>query len=421
MSGRHTWQSVHKTVSKGRTETGHVISRWEAHMNGRHENGTLVIDLVGRVDAGNAREVEAELNELTVGIQDAIIDASGLDYISSAGLRILLKLRKRLHSLSVIEASPDVLEVFDATGLSRLVDVQGRLREVSLEGLELIGTGRNGTVYRLDDDRIVKVFAKPDRELAKREQALARTAFASGVPCKIPCDVIRCGDTYGLVFEMAHSDTLSHAFVTHPGRMDELVDQYVEFVQTLHAAPMPKGTLPDVRDHMRACAHNLDRWCADNHIDELVSIIDAIPVCDTIFHGRLHPNNIMMQGTELVLIDLGEVTAGPKALDLAVLYRDMIAGPQTHPTYFEMTIGMPTNMIQKVAERFFAKYTGITDPDGLRDYLDQIGLIFAFNTVLLFGSDIEIDEDYAPHALRRLLGPVVFSNKQAIPHLISTL
>ena len=105
------------------------------------------------------------------------------------GPRVFLKLRKRLGSLSIIDVSPDVFEIFEMTGFSQLMDVQKRLREVSLAGCEVIGKGGNGCVYRLDDDKIVKVFAKPDRALAEREQAFARTAFVSGVPCVIPHDV----------------------------------------------------------------------------------------------------------------------------------------------------------------------------------------------------------------------------------------
>ena len=200
------------------------------------------------------------------------------------GPRVFLKLRKRLGSLSIIDVSPGVFEIFEMTGFSQLMDVQKRLCEVSLAGCEVIGTGGNGCVYRLDDDKIVKVFAKPDRALVEREQAFARAAFVSGVPCVIPYDVIRCGDIYGLVFEMIRSDTLSHAFVTHPERMGELVDQYVELAQTLHATPMPKGTLPDVRDLMRQLPDVLSRRRV--HIDHVSAIIS---VCDAgIPSGRDH-------------------------------------------------------------------------------------------------------------------------------------
>ncbi len=68
-------------------------------MNIRNDNGKLTVELVGKVDTNNAHEVEAELNAATRDARDVTIDASGLDYISSAGLRVLLKLRKRLATL----------------------------------------------------------------------------------------------------------------------------------------------------------------------------------------------------------------------------------------------------------------------------------------------------------------------------------
>ena len=93
-------------------------------MNIRNDNGKLTVELVGKVDTNNAHEVEAELNAATRDARGVTIDASGLDYVSSAGLRVLLKLRKRLATLSVIEASPDVFEIFEVTGFSQLMDVQ---------------------------------------------------------------------------------------------------------------------------------------------------------------------------------------------------------------------------------------------------------------------------------------------------------
>ena len=50
------------------------------------------------------------------------------------GPRVFLKLRKRLGSLSIIDVPPGVFEIFEMTGFSQLIDVQKRLREVSLVG-----------------------------------------------------------------------------------------------------------------------------------------------------------------------------------------------------------------------------------------------------------------------------------------------
>lgn len=107
-----------------------------------------------------------------------------LTYISSAGLRFLMKFCKSMgKKLSVINVSKEIFEIFDTTGFTNILDVQKKLREISVEGCELLGQGGNGSVYRLDDDKIVKVY-KPymTREVIDKEREFARTAFMNGVP-----------------------------------------------------------------------------------------------------------------------------------------------------------------------------------------------------------------------------------------------
>ncbi len=85
------------------------------------ENEKLVIFLSGRIDTTNAPQLEAEITALTA--QNAsltpVFDADALTYISSAGLRVLLKVAKTLGAekkLLVREVSPDVFDIFETTG-----------------------------------------------------------------------------------------------------------------------------------------------------------------------------------------------------------------------------------------------------------------------------------------------------------------
>ena len=78
-------------------------------------------------------------------------------------------------------------------------------------------------------------------------------------------------------------------------------------------------------------------------------------------------------------------------------------------------------MVEQVGQLFFMKYTGITDPAELKGFFDKLGLIYAFNVVLLCGSGIGATEAYTPRIMENLLHPVVLANKDALPYLISTL
>ena len=80
----------------------------------------LVIEVEGRVDTTTAPELEAIIKGEVGSWKKLIIDCAKLDYISSAGLRVLLAAYKSIGALDVINANDTIKEVFDITGLSIL-------------------------------------------------------------------------------------------------------------------------------------------------------------------------------------------------------------------------------------------------------------------------------------------------------------
>ena len=129
------------------------------------KNNTLTIFLEGRIDTNNAAQTESKIFAAVDSANgaDIVIDAEKLDYISSAGLRVLMKLRKSINKpLPVINVSRDVYDIFETTGFTELLDVKRAMREVSVEGCEVIGRGFYGTVYRIDEETIVKVYESPE-------------------------------------------------------------------------------------------------------------------------------------------------------------------------------------------------------------------------------------------------------------------
>ena len=125
------------------------------------EKNELVVELSERIDASNAGAVEDEIREairLHPG-QPLCLDARKLTYISSAGLRIMIKLRKELGpGLTVCNVSSEVYDIFDTTGMNLIITIRKRMREISIDGCEVIGKGASGTVYRLDEETVVKIY-----------------------------------------------------------------------------------------------------------------------------------------------------------------------------------------------------------------------------------------------------------------------
>ena len=95
----------------------------EKKMNGNE----LVIALEGRLDTMTAPELEAELKRSLDGVESLTIDFSKLDYISSAGLRVILTAHKTMSTRSgmkVTHVNEIVQEVFDVTGFADILTVE---------------------------------------------------------------------------------------------------------------------------------------------------------------------------------------------------------------------------------------------------------------------------------------------------------
>ena len=176
------------------------------------EGNELKLFFEGHIDSSNAADIENDVNAAKTGgkYEKIVIDCEKLDYISSAGLRIILRLMKSGAAVSIVNVSPDVYEIFDMTGFTEMAEIHKAYRKISIDGCEIIGSGANGKVYRIDRDTIVKVYVNPDSlPEIHRERELARKAFVMGIPTAIPYDVVRVGNGYGSVFEMLNAKSLA--------------------------------------------------------------------------------------------------------------------------------------------------------------------------------------------------------------------
>lgn len=91
-----------------------------------YESGTLTIYLEGRLDTTTAPGLEGELGQLN-GVQDLIFDMKNLEYISSAGLRVLLKMQKVMNTkgaMKLVNVGENIMEVFQITGFYDILTVQ---------------------------------------------------------------------------------------------------------------------------------------------------------------------------------------------------------------------------------------------------------------------------------------------------------
>ena len=113
------------------------------------EDGKLVIQPSGSIRSDNAAEMETEIRKAAAEHPrlPLVIDARGITYISSSGLRVLLALQKELPKAPVIRnVTPEVYDIFEVTGFNTLMDIRKKMREISVDNCREIGRGAIGTV-----------------------------------------------------------------------------------------------------------------------------------------------------------------------------------------------------------------------------------------------------------------------------------
>lgn len=91
------------------------------------ENNVLLFKLEGRLDTLTSPELESELEDCPVETEEIIMDFEKLDYISSAGLRVLLKAHKAMKEkkgVRILNANESVRNIFEITGFDRILNME---------------------------------------------------------------------------------------------------------------------------------------------------------------------------------------------------------------------------------------------------------------------------------------------------------
>ena len=293
----------------------------------RIDKEILYIAIEGRIDASNASQAE----ETIVNIKNnnagkhTVLDADKLEYISSAGLRVILRLRKEEPKLAIINVAPEVYDVLDMTGFTEMITVEKAYKRMSVEGCEFIAKGANGAVYRYDDETIVKTyFAKDALPEIKQERENARRAFVLGINTAIPYGIVRVGDGYGTVTELLNAKSITKFIRSNPDDLAVPAKYYIDMLKSIHETTADDGELPDMRETALDWADFVAKHIPQDQADKLRALIEAVPKQNTLMHGDYHTNNVMVQNGEPLLIDMDTLCMGHPIFELGSMFNAFV-------------------------------------------------------------------------------------------------
>lgn len=302
-------------------------------------DGTLTIELPPVIDSSNAEGYWTEMDdEISKHPKEHVVfDADKLTYISSSGLRILLKAAKQYEEkIPIINVSDLPFRVFEMTGFTRLMEVKKKLKEISIEGCEMIGAGRSSHVYRLNADTILKCYEPTvPIDMIEREQELSREAFVKGLPTAIPFDMVKVGDSIGVRFEMIKADTVGNFISGHPEEFDDVARKFTNLLKQIHSTDANMdGSFHSVKQMWLDWQQGMQAYYTEDENSFLKEMIEKVPERATMVHCDYHENNVLYQDGELIMIDMADIGYGHPIFDLAGMafrtHASFIPGRKAH-------------------------------------------------------------------------------------------
>lgn len=308
------------------------------------EKADGIVRLGGHIDSSNALQAEADIQALSADITSdmLVLDLGDLQYISSAGLRIILRLMKSGKNPKLINVSSDVFEILETTGFTEMMPVEKRYREVSVKGCDIIGRGSNGVVYRLDPDTIVKVYRDVNAlDGMHRDREIARRAFILGIPTAIPYDIVRVEDKYGAVFELLNAHSITNLIMDDFEHMAVHVKTFIDLLKSIHATECKKDDFPSMKAVAINWARDLEYALNTDKWEKLCRLTEEIDDPVTMLHGDYHTGNVMVQNGEALLIDMETVSWGHPVFELASMFNAFVGFGEADPSILLSFLGIP--------------------------------------------------------------------------------
>lgn len=395
-------------------------------LNFNLNDGVLTVSVDGRLDTEASVRFDAEIAEISRSNphESMVLDAEKLQYVASSGLRTILKLVKTEKNFSMENVSESVYNVFEMTGFSRIMTIRKALRKIDLEKCERIGFGGNGAVYRVSEDEIVKVnynpatYAALDMELAK-----AKEAFLLGIPTAISFDLVDCGEgRRGVVYETIKSKTLGETIQSSPERMEELTEKYIEQLNILHAVHTDNPVFGNAKDSYRKQVEDASKFLTEEEGKMLEQILEVLPEGDRLVHCDAHPKNIMIQGEEMLWIDMEGMSVGHPIYDL-ISISAVLNGMRTDEVTMSIC-GMDIQTVLRFKECFIRKYFKTDDPEAVQKYSSMIDVLRLIRAVFAIGFTSKNTAEFRPAIIEKAR-EVFFPNMRnivgCVQYLVNTL
>ena len=231
------------------------------------------------------------------------------------------------------------------------------LRQISIEGCKMIGSGAHSKVYRIAPDEIVKVY-REDIPFSKiqQEKEKSRRALILGLPTAISFDIVKVGSCYGAVYELIDAESTAGFIGRSRENLDRYISMSVELLKYIHSIKAEGTEINDMKaDHLE-WVENVRDLLGDEKAGKLKRMIEEVPDSGTLLHGDYHMKNIIICKGEPMLIDMDTLCFGDPCFDLATISNSYYTFPKMASDAATSFLGISVEDARYIWEQTLSRY-----------------------------------------------------------------
>ena len=253
---------------------------------------------------------------------------------------------------------------------------KSQYKKITISGCEIIGKGSKSTVYRYNEDKIIKVYEiENSLETINLEKRLAKKAYELGIPTPISFDIVDVDEKYGVMFELVKSKSLSELIVNDIENINKYIIDYVKLLKTLHNTKVKKSDLPNIKDYVSVWIKGCEGVLDKESLDKISSYIEKIPNQLTMLHCDYHTNNVLKQDDKTILIDMDCLSYGYPIFELVNMYFAFVGIVEIYPDNAQKFLGMDSKTANLIWNHFLPLYFETTNAQKLEEYTNKIRLL----------------------------------------------
>jgi|GEM_PF-6365067 len=352
------------------------------------DENTIKVILPEKIDTDSSLAVQKELDTIIADNPqyNLQLDASKLIYVSSAGLRVFLKIQKQGKLESLVNVCKEVYDILDVTGFDAVLNIVRSLEQEDTTSEICLGEDAYGYLYEKGSDNVIRIFKSwiPLDEI-KTGRRYSEMAMSSMISNALSYDTVQTDKGIGCVYAVDKFETVEAKAGKDPSVVFHVMKELVKQLDVLHEATVFEGALVKETDRLCGLVDTRLGDFSPEEKDTIKKFIKMLSRNNCPIMEQIDSRTLLYSADTILFTDLSLLRYGNRIFEMAGLYRNILE----HSSFMGATNDEAMNKWKK----FIAEYADTWDDNVIESY-DKVCSSFA-HLMCILCNDPQLSTDYS--------------------------